>query len=325
MANLKLRFACCPCDRVGPLMAGDVRAEGIDLDITPFHNPRELFDRVLGGEFDVAELSSSHYITAVSEGDTSLAALPVFLSRAFRHSYIVINRHAGIREPRDLRGKRIGVPQYTMSAAIWTMGTLEDEYGVDLSAVTWVQGAMDKAGAHGRHMTAPRGSQAKLEINESAYSLSELLARNDIDATLGAVMPDGFRKNPDLQRLFPDFREAEKDYYRRTRIHPIMHLAVIRRSVLDREPWIAKSLFAALERSKELAWESVLNTHSYQYMLPWLVGDLDEIETLCDGDPWPYGLKKNSATLAKAIDYLHRYHVIARKPTLDELFLNVGA
>src|SRR5262249_23180139 len=156
---------------------------------------------------------SSQFITMVSERDDRFVGLPVFPSKAFRHGFVVVNRKSGIRGPRDLAGKRIGVPQYTMSAAIWIMGTLEDEYGVDLSGVTWVQGGMDKAGAHGEHMTAPRGSTARIEINHGPYSLSELLARGEIDATLGAVMPVGYREHPDLERLFPDFRAVEQDYF----------------------------------------------------------------------------------------------------------------
>src|SRR5262245_56051782 len=228
-SDLEIRFACCPCDRVDPLISRAIGPARIELSITTFHNPRELFDRVLGGEFDVAEMSSSQHVSAMCEGDDRFVALPVFPSRVFRHGFIVVNRRSGIREPRDLRGKRIGVPQYTMSAAIWTMGMLEDDHGVDLSDVTWVQGGMDKAGAHGVHMTASLSTRARIEINQSQYSLSELLARNEIDATLGALMPAGFRKNPDLERLFPNFRAVEKDYFQRTGIFPIMHVVVIRK------------------------------------------------------------------------------------------------
>ncbi|MDB5570673.1 MAG: hypothetical protein JWN93_1856 [Hyphomicrobiales bacterium] len=324
MDRLKLTFACGAYDRIAPLASGKVQPEGIDLTVATVDDPRELFDRLMRSEeFDAAEMSSSEHIAMTCAGDNPYVAIPVFPSKVFRHGFIVVNKRSGIRSPKDLAGKRIGVPLYTMSAALWTRGMLEDEYGVDLSGVTWVQGAMEKAGSHGSPNPPPLLRPARIEINHSSSSLSELLQRGEIDATLGALMPDGYGEHPDLVRLFPDFREVEKDYYRRTGIHPIMHLVVIRKSVHAANPWIARSLYRAFEEAKAQAWKAVQYTGAQKYMLPWLYADLDEIRLTMGADPWPYGLEANRATLEKAVEYMHRDAMIAYKPTMEELFVSV--
>src|SRR5262249_39291581 len=155
----------------------------------------------------------------------------------FRHGFIFCNRNSGIRTPKDLEGRRIGIPLYTMTAAIWIRGLLQHEYGVDLSQVRWVQGALKKPGAHGRPTVPPLIRPPRIEANGSGKSLSRLLADGEIDAVFGSRLVEGFGTNPDIQRLFPNYRELEKDYYRRSRIFPIMHLVVIRRDVHEAHPF----------------------------------------------------------------------------------------
>jgi 4,5-dihydroxyphthalate decarboxylase len=324
MPLLPLSLACGPYDRIEPLTKKAIVAEGIDLSFTPFDDPRMLFDRLMAtDEFDVAEMSSTEYIAMTSLGSSPFVAIPVFPSKMFRHGFIVVNRNAGIKKPKDLEGQRIGVPLHTMSAALWCRGILRDEYKVDLSNVTWVQGAIDSPGAHGSPSPPPLLKPARIEINRTGRSLSELLAEGSIVGTIGALLPKGFGANLDLVRLFPDYREIEKAYFAKTKIHPIMHLIVIRKQVYERNPWIAKSLFDAFERAKRAVWERLHSTASQKYMFAWQYADIEESDQVFDGEPWSYGLDKNRAALTKALDYMVHDDMISRRPTLSELFIDV--
>src|SRR3954467_13118827 len=225
VSRTRLTFACGFYHPTEPLRTGDVAGPDLDLDFQPIQNPREIFDRMGGQqEFDVSEFSSSEFISRLARGDCPFVALPVFPSRVFRHGYIYVNRKAGIRTPKDLEGKRVGVPLYTMTAAIWIRGLLQHEYGVDLSKVRWVQGALKLPGAHGSPTVAPLLKRPDIEINRSGHSLSKLLADGEVDAVISSRPVEAIGTNPDIARLFPNYREVEKDYYRRTRIFPIMHL-----------------------------------------------------------------------------------------------------
>lgn len=327
MANLKMTFACNPYDRIEPLRDGRVKAEGIDIEVVSNLPPRELFDRFMqSDDFDMAEFSSSEHIAMTCAGEKKLVAIPVFPSKAFRHGFITINKKKGITSPKDLAGKRIGVPLYTMSAALWCRGPLEDDYGVDLSGVTWVQGAVEKAGAHGNPLPPPLLKPLKIEQNTTPYSLGQLLARGEIDAIIGAVIPDELYTDPDnVGRLWPNFRDVEKDFYRRTKIHPIMHLVAIRKHVYDANPWIAKPLYKAFNEAKNMAWREACYSGAQKYMLPFLYDDIDEVHRIFAGDPWAYGLEKNRPSLEKAVELMHRHAMIDRKPDLSELFVDVGA
>ncbi len=164
----------------------------------------------------------------------------------------------------------------------------------------------------------------KIEFNETPYSLGHLLATGEIDAILGAVLPTELRTHEDVVRLLPNFREVEKDYYRRTRIHPIMHLVAIRKPVYEKNPWIAKSLYDAFNRAKDIAWEEAIYDGAQKYMLPFLYDDIEEIHQVFNGDPWPYGIEKNRPTLTKQIELMHRHAMVARQPSLSEIFVDVG-
>jgi len=318
----RLRFACALYDRMLPLYTGEVRAEGIDLDYVAIESPRDIFDRMAGGlEFDVAEMSSSEFISRKSAGESPFVAIPVFPSRVFRHGFIAINRGSGIRTPRDLEGKRIGVPLYTMTAAIWIRGHLQHEYGVDLSTIRWVQGSINSPGAHGNPSVLPPLKSVPIEINESGKSLSQLLEEGAIDATIGTSLPLAIRHNPGIRRLFPDFREIEKKFYARTGIFPIMHLVAIRRDVYEKHPIVATSLYKAFCESKDRALAKMRYTGALRYMLPWMTADLDEIDEVFGGDPWPYGVAANTPTLEALVTYMVEQSVIAAPMRLDDLFV----
>ncbi|MGE3248200.1 MAG: ABC transporter substrate-binding protein [Beijerinckiaceae bacterium] len=325
MDQLKLTFACGAYDRIEPLRLGKVKPEGIDLTVDTELGPRELFDRLMqSGDFDLAEMSSSEHIAMTCTGANPFVAIPVFPSKVFRHGFIVYNKNSGIREPKDLAGKRIGVPLHTMTAAVWCRGVLVDDHGVDLSGVHWVQGAVNEAGSHGNPSPPPLLKPIDLVQNTSGKSLNDLLVAGEIDAILGAVLPESLGKDPNIVRLWPNFREVEKDFYRRTKIHPIMHLVVIRKPVYKANPWIAKSLFKAFNQSKDMAWQALRYNGAQKVMLPWLYDDIDEVDGVFDnGDPWPYGIEANRNTLETQLRIMHRDYMIDRIPSLDELFVKV--
>jgi 4,5-dihydroxyphthalate decarboxylase len=321
-ARLPLTFACGLYDRMLRLYTGEVAPAGIDLEFLANDEPRDIFDRMGGKlEFDASEMSSSEFISALAAGKCPFVAIPAFPSRVFRHGFIFVNRKSGVRMPKELEGRRIGVPLYTMTAAIWIRGLLQREYGVDLSQVRWVQGALKKAGAHGRPTVAPLLRQPTIEINDSGKSLSRLLADGDIDAVIGSRPVEGVGTNPEIQRMFPNYREIEKDYYRRTRIFPIMHLVVIRRDVHEAHPFVAQSLYDALCESKDRALEQMKERGALRYMLPWLPADMDEIDDVFGGDPWPYGIEANRPTLEALIQYMVEQHLIPKQIPIEDLFV----
>ena len=196
---------------------------------------------------------------------------------------------------------------YTMSAAM-DRGMLQHDHGVDLSTISWVQGAIDGPGSHGSPTVLPLLKQPDLVNNDSDKSLNQMLEDGEIDAILSAMMPESFGRNPDIVRLFPNFREVEADYYRRTKLFPLMHLVVIRRDVYDTNPEVAQSLYDAFCRAKDISLEHMKYTGALRYMLPFLPADLDEIEDVFDGDPWPYGIETNRTTLEAEVQYMVEQH-----------------
>jgi 4,5-dihydroxyphthalate decarboxylase len=317
---VKLTFACGVYDRTIPLLTGEVTVPGVDLTYVAIGEPREIFDRMAGGEeFDLAEMSLSEYICRFVAGDNPFVALPVFPSRIFRHSMIAVNR-TRVTSPQDLAGKRIGVPLYTMTAAVFIRGLLAHDHGVDLSGVHWVQGAVNHALDHGSPAAMPLLRPADIVPNHSGRSLSDLLDTGEIDAVLGTSMPDCMATNPDIVRLFPDFRALEQDYFRRTHIFPIMHAVVMLKSVYERDPSLAPRLYAAFEAAKAAAWKRMTRVGTLAYMLPWMIDDLDEIARVFGGDPWPYGVEPNRPTLDALIAYLAEQDMIAHTVEAAALF-----
>jgi 4,5-dihydroxyphthalate decarboxylase len=322
MPRLALTFACCRYDRMEAIREGEVVPAGIDLNCITFASGREIFDRMVGGrEFDVAELSAAEFISSLGRRDCPFVALPVFPSRVFRHGNIFINARAGIGRPKDLDGKRVGVPLYTQTAAIWARGHLAQEFGVDLNSIRWVQGAVEKIGSHGRPHAPPLLRPVRIEQNASADSLGALLARGDIDALIGSRKPDEFGRHPDVIRLFPDHRARERDFYQRTKIFPIMHLIAIRRDLYQRQRWIATSLYNAFVEAKRRARVRLRYAGSLAAMLPWLIDDVEEINAVFGGDPFAYGVEPNRATLQALIRFMVEQHFIGRAIAIEDLFV----
>jgi 4,5-dihydroxyphthalate decarboxylase len=324
MPKVSMTFACGLYDRMLALYTGEVKPDGIDLNFLAIDDPRQIFDRMGKNlEFDACEMSSSEVISRYAAGRREMVALPVFPSRVFRHGFITVNRDA-VKSPKDLEGKRIGTPLYTQTAALFIRGLLKDEYGVDLSSAHWVQGATNSPESHG-NPAAPRPLKpVSIEQNSSGRSLSELLERGDIQAIIGSGLPDSLRSHPDkVQRLFPDFHARELDYFRRTRIFPIMHLVAIRRDAYEANPFIATSLYKAMTEAKDIALEKMRDLGALRYMLPGMAVELDEIDKTFGGDPWPYGIEPNRPTLEALVRYMAEQSLIKAPIPVDELFVPV--
>ena len=323
MPKLPLTFACGLYDRMLALHTGEVVVEGVDLNFLVDDNPRNIFDRMAARqEFDAAEFSSSEYVSRFVAGQCPFVAIPVFASRVFRHSFIFVNRKH-IKTPKDLEGKRIGVPVYTMTAAIFIRGLLSDEYGIDFSNNEWLEGDINSTKPQGNPTILPTAKKLSIGANKSGKSLSQLLEDGELQAIIGTGVPEAFGRNPDIVRLYPDYRSAEMEYYRRTKIYPIMHTIVIRRDVHDKHPFVATSLYKAFNEAKNIALKKMNYRGTLRYMLPWLTADLDEIDTIFGGDPWPYGVEANRPTLEALVRYLAEQGVIAKAPRVDDLFVPV--
>ena len=321
MPTLKLTFASATYDRMLALRTGDVKPEGIDLDFVAIETVRDIFDRMgANAEFDLAEFSSTEYIGRYGQGDRRLVALPVFPSRVFRHSFIFVNCNR-IAEPKDLEGKRIGVALYTQTAALWIRGILAEQYGVDLSGITWVQGAVQVAGAHGAPSPPPLLRQPNVVVNDDTRSLDQLLDAGEIDAVIGTRVPACYRRNPDIVRLFPRFWEVERAFYKDTAIHPIMHLVAMRRDVYEKNPWAAAAMYKAFVASKERALAMLRIEVAPRYLLPWLQRDIEEMDEVFGSDPWPYGVEANRPTLDALVRHMVDQHYIERAIPLEQLFV----
>jgi 4,5-dihydroxyphthalate decarboxylase len=324
MSEVPMNFACGLYDRLFSLSNGEVRPAGIDLNFIHVEHPRELFDRMGGRlEFDASEMSSSEYITRFSAGQCPFVALPVFVSRMFRHGFIAVDRQQ-VKSAKDLEGKRIGVQLYTMSAAIWIRGLLQEWCGMDLSTIEWVEGAMEAPTPHGKPTILPPLKPIRIVPNTSGKSLNQLLESGEIAATIGAELPSCFGRDPKVVRLFPDFRQAEKDYYRETGVFPVMHLIVMRRDFHEKHPFAASALYQALGASKDMAFKRMRYTGALRYMLPWMTAELEEIDEVFGGDPWPYGIEPNRATLEALIRHLVDQSLIAKPVKVEDLFVPVS-
>jgi len=323
MTALPMTFACGLYDRMTALYTGEVRPVGIDLNYIAVNDPRALFDRMAARqEFDASEMSTSEYVSRFAAGKCPFVAIPAFPSRMFRHGFITVDSRV-VKTPKDLEGKRIGVQLYTMTAAVWIRGLLQHDHGVDLSTIQWVEGAMEEPRPHGNPTVLPPLKPVSIVANTSGKSLSELLEAGDIQAVVGADVPSAIRRVPHVKRLFPDFRAEEKAYYRRTKIFPIMHLVVLRREFHERHPFAATSLFNALEESRSLAQRRMRYLGALRYMLPWLPAELDEIDEVFGGDPWPYGIEPNRPTLEALVRFLADQSMIAAPVKLEDLFVPV--
>lgn len=324
MSRLRLTFACCRYDRMEAIREGAVTVEGVELTCITLKSGRDVFDRMVGGrEFDVAELSASEFISLTGKGDRRFVALPVFPSRVFRHGYIFVNTRAGVRTPKDMEGRRVGVPLYTQTAALWVRGHLAHQFGVDLNTIRWVQGSVEEPGTHGKPHAPALLRPVAIEQNHTGLSLATLLARGDIDALIGSRKPEVLGRHPDVVRLFPNYRALERELYVTRKIFPIMHLIAIRRELHERNRWLATSLYKAFVESKRRALARMRYAGSLSAMLPWLQSDIEEIDDVFGGDAWPYGVEANRPTLEALVQYMAEQHFIPGPIAIEDLFVRI--
>jgi 4,5-dihydroxyphthalate decarboxylase len=319
MANLKLTLACWDYDRTRPLIDGRVRPDGIDLDIKVLR-PRQTFQRMLDKqEFDASELSLASYVALIGRGNCPFVAVPVALSKIFRHSCIYVRTDAGIRTPADLKGKRVGTTQYSATALVFMRGMLLHDYGVMPSDLHWFMGGLNTFTE--QPLIPLNLPDVRLDFLPAGRTLEAMLEAGELDALLSIYLPQLFLKgSPRIARLFPNFKEVEQDYYRRTGIFPIMHTVVLRRDVYEAHPWAAKSLYQAFLAAKALAVEGLYDTDALQVALPWLLDHVEEAWRVFGKDFWSYGLEPNRPTLAALGRFVHEQSLCPRPVSPDELF-----
>lgn len=322
MANLRLSFACWDYDRTRPLMDGRVKPEGIDLDVQVLR-PRETFQRMLdNGEFEVSELSLASYVALKSRGNCPFVAIPVALSKIFRHSCIYVRPDSGIVTPQDLRGKRVGTSQYSSTALTFMRGMLQHEYGVASEDIHWFMGGLNTF-IEKPLIPLDLPKKIRLEHLDSGQTLENMFKAKELDALLSIYIPSFFEKDsPDIVRMFPDYKEVEKDYYRRTGIFPIMHAVVIREDIYRANPWVAQSLYNAFIESKSLAVDGLYDTDALRLALPWLLSHIEETEEVFGADFWSYGLEANRQTWAAIGKYVYEQGLGPRIVSPEELFVS---
>ena len=316
---LQLSLACYHYDRTEALRDGRVRPEGIDLNYLDLR-VEEIFWRMLQHrEFDAAELSFGGYVVRRARGEEDIVAIPVFPSRFFRHSCVFVNAASGIERPEDLRGKRVGVPEYQMTAAVWVRGIFADDYGVDPRDVEWIQGGLEEPGRVPFEPVQPSG--VTLGFAPEGQSLATMLEAGTIDALVTARSPSTFRggEGP-VRRLFEDPWSVERDYFARTKIFPIMHTVGIKAELLEEHPWVAGTLTKAFTAAKELCTRELSQTSALPVTLPFLTEHALATRRLMGDDFWPYGLEANRATLETFVRYMHEQGLIDAPMAIESLF-----
>ncbi len=320
MSRLKLSFACWNYDRTRALMDGTVPVDGIDLNYLNLPVEETFFRMARFQEFDVAEMSLSSYCVTLSKPERPFVALPIFPSRFFRHSCIYVNANSGIQEPKDLIGKRIASPEYQMTAPVWIRGILSDHYGVPVDAQPYLFGGEEEAGRIEK-MKLQLPSNIQVNPIGPTQTLSKMLHDGELDALYTARMPSSFLKGDGkVKRLFENYVDVERAYYRETGIFPIMHTVVIRREVYEANRWIAQSLTKAFIEAQRKTYEDLYETAALKAMLPWLTAHVEDARREFGDDWWSYGLEKNRKTLETFTRYHHEQGLSPRKLDVSELF-----
>lgn len=321
MTKLPLKIAFWNYDRTLPLIDGRVRPEGIDLQINVLR-PRVMFPRMLDGqEFDISELSLASYAALRARGNCPFIAIPVPVSKLFRHSCIYVRSDAGIKEPRDLIGKRVGTTQYGSTAATYMKGMLQDDYGVKASDMHWFMGGLTRPT---ETPLIPLGlpDSIRLDFLPPGQTLEQMLLEGELDALMSIYLPEIFLQgSPRIKRLFPEFKKVEQAYYQRTGIFPIMHTIVIRETVHQAHPWVAASLYKAFCAARDQAVEGLYDTDALHLTLPWLIDHVEEAWRVLGKDYWAYGLEANRPAIEAVGRYVYEQGLAPRAVTSDEMFL----
>ena len=320
MSKLKLSFGCWNYDRTRALMDGSVQPDGIDLNYLNMPVEETFFRMLRHKEFDIAEMSLSSYSVSMFDETRPFVAIPVFPSRFFRHSCIYVNANAGIKEAKDLIGKRVGTPEYQMTAPVWIRGILQDHYAVPVDSATYYTGGEESPGRSEKiKLNLP--ANIKVQSIGPSQTLSQMLFDGEIDALYTARMPSSFLKGDGkVKRLFEDFEPVERNYFKETGIFPIMHTVAIKREVYDANRWVAQSMMKALKESQRRTYADLADTAALKAMLPWLTAHVEQVKRDMGDDFWPYGLEKNEATLRTFLRYHFEQGLSPRLLAPRELF-----
>lgn len=320
MSRLSLSLACWGYDRTEALQSGLVRPDGIDLNFQVLDVEETFFRMLRNREFEIAELSMSSYCVTLGRDSRDFIAIPVFPSRFFRHSCIFVSRNSGIKNPADLIGKRIGVPEYQMTAPVWIRGILQDEYGIDPASVSYVTGGEEEPGREEK-LKLDLPEKFRVEAIGPDQTLTRMLAEGEIDALHTARAPSTFYSEPDkVHRLFPNFVEVEKAYFAKTGIFPIMHVVAIRRDIYEKHRWVAQALYKAFVEAQALTYRQLLVSASLKTMLPWQIASVEDTIATLGRDWWPYGIEKNRHVIETFARYHHEQGLSPRQLTVEDMF-----
>ncbi len=320
MTRKMINFGCWDYDRMYPVIDGRVRPDGVDLNFLNMPVEETFFRMLRHQEFDASEMSLSSYVVSLHRPDRPFIAMPVFPSRFFRHCSIYVNADSGIEKPEDLIGKKVGCPEYQMTAPVWIRGILSDEYSVPVNSVTYFTGGEEEPN---------RSEKLKLSLPEDirvepigpGKTLASMLQSGEIDALYTARKPSTYTgASGKVRRLFEDFQAVESDYFKRTTIFPIMHTVVLKRSVYEADPWICQSLMKAFTEAKNLTLKSLSETAALKAMLPWGVAHYESAVDLMGEDYWPYGFGANRKTIATFLRYSFEQGLSPRQLEPEEIF-----
>jgi 4,5-dihydroxyphthalate decarboxylase len=316
MGQLRLTLAVGDYDHTRDVSTGRVPVQGVDLTTLNLR-PEEMFFRfTFFREWDVSEMSMGKYVSLRSQDDTSLTAIPVFPSRAFRHSMIYVREGGKIARAEQLKEKRIGVPEWAQTAAIYSRGYLVHEAKVPLESIEWIQAGVNEPGRVEKvKLNLPKGVAYRAEPGRS---LTDMLLAGDLDAILSARPPSALGRG--VERLFPDYESVEEAYFKKTGIFPIMHVIVIKSQVLERHPWLAMNFYKAFEEAKRRSIERLSDITVSAAPFAWLAPYAERMQCLFGNDFWPYGLEKNRVTLQAFVDFAFEQGVCHRRLALEELF-----
>ncbi|HEV2570481.1 MAG TPA: ABC transporter substrate-binding protein [Beijerinckiaceae bacterium] len=319
MRRLKLTIATTDYDHFRDFRTGAVQAEGIDHTwLTLGHH--EVFARfTLNREWDVSELSFAKFMTQITREDSDIVGLPIICSRLFRFSSFYVNKKSGIKTVQDLKGKRVGSPEWAHSAAVYMRGWMHNEAGVKLPDVHWYQAG---ANAPGRVEKVELNLPPGVEITRMAdKSLSEMLASGEIDCAIIARPPTCFLEgHPDVERLYPDYLGMEEEYYQRTKVWPIMHIIAVQKHIIDENPWVARNLVNAFEESKRRSVERLLDPAVSRYPLAWLPTYGRKMRDMFGGDPFPFGIEANRPTFEQMLLYTYQQGIAHKHVKPEDLF-----
>jgi 4,5-dihydroxyphthalate decarboxylase len=319
MGKLKLSLAVGPYDRTRALVDGSVQIDGVE-PICMTLSPEEIFFRAFRhAEFDICELSLSSFTVKTAQGNCPYVGVPAFVSRTFRHTAIYV-RTDRIKKPADLKGKKVGVPEYQLTANVWARAILEDDFGVKPSDISWVRGPISDA-ERPEKISIKLPPDVKLEDAPAGKTISQLLAEGQIDGFIAPRAPAlDLRKHPNIGWLFPDPTAAAKDYYKRSGIFPIMHLVGVRRELVQQHPWLPAAVLKAFEQAKAAALELINDTSATKVTLPFVEENLKAARELMGEDFWPYGVAPNRKTLETFLQRHHAEGLSSHEVKLDEMF-----